>query len=102
MKIILDKRVAGCYTYLVMEDNNEKFSLANTLYRWVTSFLGSGSGVDNPMKTSDAMAILERAGYRVTFTDGAWLVTLWEGCTERLNRKELVELAQVLDYVEAK
>lgn len=86
-----------------MEDNNNaKFSLANTLYSWGVSLLGNNRGFDNHMKTTDAMAVLERAGYRVTFTDGAWLVTLWGGCTERLNRKELVDLAQVLEYLEVK
>lgn len=85
-----------------MEVNNEQIGLANTLYRWCNGLLGNTRRNDGAMKTTDAMAIIERAGYRVAFTEGAWVVTLWEGCTERLNRRELIELAQVLDYMEVK
>ena len=51
------------------------------------------------MKTIDAIIVLENAGYRVKFEKGAWLVSLWKGCTERLNRLELVKLAQDLIYI---
>lgn len=51
------------------------------------------------MKTIDAINILINAGYQVKFTNGKWLVTLWAGCMECMNRLELVTLAKDLAYI---
>ena len=76
----------------------ESKRLANTLYSWVNRVLvGDSEAV--AMTTSEAIGIIEKAGMSVIFTDGAWLVTMWEGCSERMTRRDLIALATDLVYV---
>lgn len=68
------------------------------LYSWVSRAMGEGDKTV-AMTTSEAVRIIERAGMTVVFTDGAWLVTMWEGCEEHLTRRDLITLATDLAYI---
>lgn len=83
---------------MVEGNTNESKRLANALYSWVNRLL-VGDSKNAPMTTSEAMRIIERAGMVVVFTDGAWVVTLWEGCTEKMTRRDLIALATDFEYI---
>lgn len=72
--------------------------MANTLHNRSDGALDNRMDGDT-MNTTDAMAILTAAGYEVRFSEGCWLVSPFEGCTEKLNRLELVELAKAIRYI---
>jgi hypothetical protein len=83
---------------MVEGNTNESKRLANTLYSWVNRLL-VGDSKTIPMTTSEAVRIIEQAGMSVVFTDGAWLVTLWTGCTEKMTRRDLIALATDFEYI---
>lgn len=100
---MLDKLACICYDYLMVEANTyEQKCLANIVYRCINRLLGFDSKPSNEMKTIDAIQILERAGLTVVWSSqvGAWLVTLFEGYVEKMNRRELVAFAKDLLYLE--
>jgi hypothetical protein len=86
-----------CGTLLEVENTNEK-SMANGLHSSGNSLL-VGSVVGGALTTADAMAIIANAGYGIRFTDGAWSVTCFEGCTQRMTRREVIQLARDLKYI---
>ena len=100
---MLDKLAFICYDYYMVEGNTyEQKRLANSVYRWVNRLLGYDSKPSNAMRTIEAIKIIERAGMTVVWSNkaGAWLVTLFEGCVEKMTRREMVEFAKDLLYVE--